>query len=273
MAGGQVQSCDEHRDEHALLVILGQFPVDARGDGRWRVFLFGNGTEQPYGLCHEQRGGHSLAADVTDTEIQFVVHQDVVVQVASHLAGWCHGGMHVEPGHIGEGAGHHRHLDIAGNAQLALDTLFGGRRLFQLVVGFLQLAVGYCQSLGGTVAEQAEDGKGHKDEGKNDSHRDVSLMFQRVFLMGQRCFLLGYLFLLLLGLVDDGQFAGVVLVLPCPGRVQQRDDLVGLFQGFFLPPRLQHGLKGCGGTAYQIIQRRSDVLAHLHRVNSQLHGQ
>ena len=128
-----MQHADEHRDEHPLFIVLSQLVVHAHGDVDRRHALGGQRTEQTGTLRHKQRGGHTLARHVADTEMEPVVLQHVTVEVAAHLPGRGHLGIHIESLVLGEMTGHHRHLDISGDAQLTLETLLGGGGILQLV--------------------------------------------------------------------------------------------------------------------------------------------
>ena len=70
VTAAEVEQADEHGDEHALLVVLGQLGIHACGYLCRRHQLLGQGVEQARGLRHEERGGHALAADVADGEVQ-----------------------------------------------------------------------------------------------------------------------------------------------------------------------------------------------------------
>ena len=74
--------------------------------------------------------------------------------------------------------GHHAHLNVAGNAQVALYALLGGGGLLQLVVGGLQFLVGGLQLLVGplqaasrTDAEDDEHGECQNDDAHDDHHQ------------------------------------------------------------------------------------------------------
>ena len=90
-------------------------------------------TEYRPGNRHEERGGHTFAADITDTEEEFVVAEEEIKQVAAHRFGRCQRGIDL---HIvtvvfsGEHLGQHTHLYAVGNAEVTLDGgILGGRPL------------------------------------------------------------------------------------------------------------------------------------------------
>ena len=220
----QVDQSDEHGDKHALLVALRQYVVHARGYlGRLHV-LRGQNAEQASGLGHEQRGGNALAADVAHTEIQLVVEYQVAIEVAAHLAGGGHRGIHVEALPGGEDVGHHRHLDVAGNAQLTLYALLGLRGSLQLTVGRLQLLVGILQllvsllqALGGlALVEGIEEQEDDCEEQGHQSAHHLHLRHLRL--------LACYLCLLLIGMVDGGQLGRGAALLAGDGRVEEREN-------------------------------------------------
>ena len=67
----------------------------------------------------------------------------------------------------GEGVRHHRHLNVASDAQFAVDTLLGCGRVGQLVVGMAQL----LQLLATAEVVKGEEGEG--DDG--DDHGSLYL--------------------------------------------------------------------------------------------------
>ena len=120
-AADKVDQSDEQRDKHVRgILVARQSVVHACTDFFRRHLLGGQCAEQPRGLRHEQRGGNTLAAHVAQTEIEAVARQQIAVQVAADLLGRSHRGIHVESLAVGEHAGQHRHLDVAGYVQLTL---------------------------------------------------------------------------------------------------------------------------------------------------------
>ena len=63
---------------------------------------------------------------------------------------------------------------VAGDTQIALDTLLGGCRLLQLVVGHQQLVVRLLKAAGRADAEEGEDDQTHEDDSGNN-HRVAEL--------------------------------------------------------------------------------------------------
>ena len=114
--GLQVDESEEHGDEHAVLVALAKLVVQAGCYLGGHHALLGHGTEQTGGLGHEQRGGDALATDVAEADIDVVVLQQEVVEVATHLLGGLHIGIEVQSLVGGELAGDDGLLDVAGNA-------------------------------------------------------------------------------------------------------------------------------------------------------------
>ena len=158
MACLQIEKTYKHGDKHAILIVLTREGiVDAGADLCWHHALIGQRLEQSGGLCHKQRSGNSLATHIAYTEIEFVIVHDITIQVATNLTGRSHRGVHIESFYLWECAGHHRHLNVAGDTQLTLDTLFDGGSLLQLVIGLLQFFVCNLEMLCCPVAEQHED--------------------------------------------------------------------------------------------------------------------
>ena len=130
MARLEVDKSEEHGDEHARLVVLAREGlVDLRTNIGRHELLGGKRAEQAGGLGHEQGGGHTLARDIAKTEVELIVLKDIAVEVAADLLGGSHRGENIKVGAVREVARHHAHLDITGNAQVALDALLGGRGL------------------------------------------------------------------------------------------------------------------------------------------------
>ena len=216
MTRRQVDDAEEERDEHAALVVVARQGIvhQCTYFGRGHT-LRGQCLEQTRGLCHEQRGRHSLARYVANGKVQAVVLQHVAVQVATDLTGWGHRGIHVEAVANGEVVRHHRHLDVAGNLQFTLDAFLGGLYL--------------RQALRSTHSVYGEDDEENHHRHEDNTHPEQSLLRQLGFLM---C----YLFFLLLRFVDDCQLLGIAAVLVLHDRVQQFYDFCGFFEGFVLAP-------------------------------------
>ena len=69
IAGGKVEQSDKHGDEHALIVVLGQFVVQPGGYLCGCLFHQCQCAESACGYGHDERGGYTLSADVADAEI------------------------------------------------------------------------------------------------------------------------------------------------------------------------------------------------------------
>ena len=107
-----------------------------------RAPLLSHRTEQIDHHSHRHRGWHTPATDITHTEVETVVLHKEVIEVATHLLGRFHHGIEIDIVTLRKSrelARHHSHLDVAGNAQLAIDTFLGSRGVLQLVVGLTQL--------------------------------------------------------------------------------------------------------------------------------------
>ena len=131
-AGLEVCHTDEHRDKHHVLVMISQHPVQSGGNLCRRQLLFRCHAEHIHGNSHEQRGGNALATDIPQTEIQFLIEDEEVVEVSSDSL--CRRDRAEEVDirtfrERREHPWHHAHLDIPGDAEIALDTFFGRRGL------------------------------------------------------------------------------------------------------------------------------------------------
>ena len=116
---------------------------------------------------------------------------------------------------MGEHAGYHRHLNVAGNAQLTLHALLDGGGGLQLTVGFLQRVVRLAQFQVGTVAEDGINGKGNDEYDDDEDSIKLSLA-------GRTGFRLQYLHI---SGVDGLQFAGIEVAVVDNGGVEHLADL------------------------------------------------
>ena len=92
----QVNQANKEGDKHAVLVFLARHHiVHLCAYLRGLHTLIGQHLEEFGGLRHKQRGRHTLAAHVAQAEVQLVAVQHIAVEVAAHLAGRFHGGIHV----------------------------------------------------------------------------------------------------------------------------------------------------------------------------------
>ena len=148
-ASAEICQTNEHRDEHALFVAFNQGSIHTGGYLGGLHLLGRKRTEEAGGLGHEERGRNTLATDVANAEIEMVALHQVTVEVAAHLPGRRHRSMEVNAFPLREDTGYHRHLYVPGNTQFTLDTFLDGSSLLQLVVGPLQLGMGYSQFVGG----------------------------------------------------------------------------------------------------------------------------
>ena len=95
LTGVQIEQADKHRDEHAAVVVLRQLIIHSYGYIHRREAFSGQCAEQAGRLRHEERGRHTLAADIAHTEVELVALQDIAVQVTADLLGGVHLGIHV----------------------------------------------------------------------------------------------------------------------------------------------------------------------------------
>ena len=99
----------------------------------------------------------------------------------------------------------HRHLDVACDTELTLNTLLDSCCLFQLVICFLQLFMGLSQML---LRPATIDGIG-QEESDHTYQRDAC---PQQPLVCEFSLLFGNLCLFLLGSVDRGEFSSIILL-------------------------------------------------------------
>ena len=118
----QVYQTDKQCNKHTCLVLLArQRLVHLCADIGRLYHLIGQRTEQSCNLSHKQRCGHSLTTHVAHAEVQFFVLKQIAIQVATNFLGRGHRCIHVQSLAVGEHAGQHTHLYVAGHIELALD--------------------------------------------------------------------------------------------------------------------------------------------------------
>ena len=69
----EVDESDEHGNEHALFVVLGQGVVQACGNDVGLETSIDQCAEHARNLSHEEGCGHSLATDIAHTEVEQIV--------------------------------------------------------------------------------------------------------------------------------------------------------------------------------------------------------
>ena len=123
MPVGQIQHAAEEGHEHIVLVHLRQAVVHCLHNPFGIALPGGNGAEHRSCHGHDQSGGDPFPADVTYAEIEFIIPEIIVIQVAAHFLGGDDGGCDVEivprPAvciHFGD----HGHLDTLGDVQFTL---------------------------------------------------------------------------------------------------------------------------------------------------------
>ncbi len=132
----EVGTTDEHGDKHILLVVVREDEVNLGGNLLGRATLLGHDAEEITRDSHEEGCGDTLATNVADAEIEALVLDKEVVEVATHLLGGGHRGIEVDIRAVGEcreDAGHHRHLYVARHLELALNRCLLGGGLFQFL--------------------------------------------------------------------------------------------------------------------------------------------
>ena len=126
-----MQDADEQGDEHHRIVPGGQGLVERTDDAVGARLRRAQGPELGGSGGHDQRGGHALAGNVPDAEIEGVITDEEIVEVAAHGLGRQQLAQDVDIAAVRESGvflGQHGHLDLAGDAQFALHRhpLFGG---------------------------------------------------------------------------------------------------------------------------------------------------
>ena len=128
-SGSQVKYSDKCRAEHIRLVGIGKCIVENAYDVRRSFSIHSNSSEQSTCDSHHQRSRHTLAGNVSDNEMQLIVFDKEVIQVATDLFGRNQACIKVDIISIRERREHfrdHTELDRASNAQFAFNTLFIG---------------------------------------------------------------------------------------------------------------------------------------------------
>ena len=190
-----VQHANPHGDEHAVdVIIASKLGIHVFAYLGWHQTLVSHSAEKARGLSHEERSGNSLTTYIAYGKVEHIATNHIAVEVASNLLGGSHRGVHVEALAVRELVGYHRHLDVARNLQLALDTILNN----------LQLS--------STAAQNTIDDEEHNEQHEGDDQRcDTCLE--------ERSFFLGYLSLLILRIVDGGQLGCLIAFRPDSGRI------------------------------------------------------
>ena len=120
----QIEHTDKHRDEHILRIHIRHRLIQCLYDSDRMILLSGDHAQEATRHRHHQARRNTLSAHVTDTEKQFLVTNEEVVQVPSDILGRNQGAvnMHIRTFRIGrEYLGKHRHLYAVCDTQLTLD--------------------------------------------------------------------------------------------------------------------------------------------------------
>ena len=131
----QVEHTHEERHEHERVVALTHRAVDRLHDQLRRDIGHRRTAEHRARHRHHQRSRHTLACHVADTEIEFIVADEEVEEVAAHLLRRHHLTEDVDIGTLRERRIHlrqHALLDVAGNPEFLLHRHVRGGRLLQL---------------------------------------------------------------------------------------------------------------------------------------------
>ena len=147
VSGLQVEHTDNHGDKPSGIITVAQGCVDAAHHALGALLLIGEGAEEIAGDGHQQGCGNTLSRNVTYTEVEAVVADKEVVEVASHLLGGCHRAIDINVLTFRKcriSLRYHGHLYITGNGEFALHGGFFGSCFleFLYVTGQRQLHVG-----------------------------------------------------------------------------------------------------------------------------------
>ena len=135
-ARGEVEHTHEEGDEHEGVVALAHGAVDGFDDELWRGVGHRGTAEHAACHSHHQGGRHTLACHVADAEIELLVADEEVEEVATHLLGRHHLAEDVDVCALRErriDLRQHLLLDVAGNLQFLLHRHIRGRRVLQFL--------------------------------------------------------------------------------------------------------------------------------------------
>ena len=120
----QIQHTNEEGDKHIRLIAVTRGLVDDLHHTGRIVLMCRSRTEQRMGHSHHHRRRHALATHIANAEEKFLISQEEVEEVTTHLTG-----RYQRAKHIDIISCHtillrqHLCLDFPGNMQFALDTL------------------------------------------------------------------------------------------------------------------------------------------------------
>ena len=123
----QIDPPDEHRHEHHLFVFGGDGLIDLTGNLRRKQSRLGDHAEKILRDGHQQTAGNALSAHIGYAEIEYILVDEIVIEVSSDLLGRSHGCEQINLlpfRERREDARDHRHLDIPGNTQFSFYPLF-----------------------------------------------------------------------------------------------------------------------------------------------------
>ena len=153
----EVKDTYEHGDEVARCGFLAKVPVHGLDDVGSLVGTTCLTAEHGPHHRHQQGSRHSLARYVADTEEETVVANEIVVEVATHIACWCQRSVQVEVCVLllqQEVIRQHRHLNAPSDFQFPLE-----RRL---------LCGNWIRKLLDDVTADEVDGNQSKQHGQQD---------------------------------------------------------------------------------------------------------
>ena len=144
LPGIHVEYTGKHRNEHIRVVIFSNGVVKTANDIDRRFGVVRHDSEQSSCYSHNERCRNALSRYVGNDKIQFVVAQEEVVEVATHLLCRIEESIEVKLFAIRERREDFRyqtHLNTVGDRQFALDAFLGDSSNFQFLDMFLQRAL------------------------------------------------------------------------------------------------------------------------------------
>ena len=148
LARRQIEHTDEKCDEHVRLIALRNIFVQRAHDTVRTALMGRNRAEKRVDHPHNQCGRNPFATHIADAEIEFLVADEIVVQVAAYHLGGDERSTNVDiiAFSFRFGFRQHVHLDFSGDIQLAFNV-------FLFHVGPLEVA----DAFGGPMDDEGED--------------------------------------------------------------------------------------------------------------------
>ena len=161
-SSSQVEHAHKQGHKHKRVVTLAHRSVDRLHNELWRCMCHRRTAEHRAGYSHYQCCRHTLACHVTDTEVELLVADEEVKQVATHLLCRHHLAIDVNISTVREWwiiLWQHTLLDIAGNLQFLFQGHLRGCRLLHKA----------CQRSGAafndTMTQEIDEQQSNKENG------------------------------------------------------------------------------------------------------------